>query len=520
MVKVMDESSCYRTWSFTLTQPDPLHLEDSLSIAPDGVHNVSCVDGNDGTIDLRVSGGSTGSYSYWWSTSDGSGLVPDTEDQTGLSAGSYRVQVTDINGCEIDTTIVLTAPDSIHILLTPQHISCDPGYDDGAIQSVITGGTGPGTYQYLWSNGATTPDISDLTAGWYILRITDLNGCQVYDSIEILLPPPLEIALDISDYNGSNVSCYGEKDGSIEVNILSGTPTYQYSWTGPEGFISQDSNIYHLSAGEYLLHVEDSKHCMGDTMISMIQPQPLNINVVKSVSNAGDYNVNCYGDHTGYIELNVQGGTPDYEYLWDNGSISDMITEIPAGNYSVSVTDKNGCVADTTVTLIQPDSLVLTLNVKNTYCPDMSDGAVYAVVTGGVGPYDYSWSTGDMDDRLLDVIPGEYSVIVSDANLCSVGDTVRVKSDKPQCLEIPTAFSPNGDGINDTWEIGRIELYPDIVVEIYNRWGELLFRSSRGYSEPWDGKIHGKDLPMDSYHYVINLHKGGKPITGNVTIIR
>jgi gliding motility-associated-like protein len=125
-----------------------------------------------------------------------------------------------------------------------------------------------------------------------------------------------------------------------------------------------------------------------------------------------------------------------------------------------------------------------------------------------------------MDDRLLDVIPGEYSVIVSDANLCSVGDTVRVKSDKPQCLEIPTAFSPNGDGINDTWEIGRIELYPDIVVEIYNRWGELLFRSSRGYSEPWDGKIHGKDLPMDSYHYVINLHKGGKPITGNVTIIR
>ena len=125
-VKAMDESTCYREWTFTLTEPDSLHLDDSLSLAADGVHNVSCAGGNDGTIDLRVSGGSEGNYTYWWTTSDGSGLVPDVEDQTGLSAGNYHVLVTDLNGCEIDTTITLTAPDSVQIILTPEHISCDP----------------------------------------------------------------------------------------------------------------------------------------------------------------------------------------------------------------------------------------------------------------------------------------------------------------------------------------------------------------------------------------------------------
>ncbi|MCD6201268.1 MAG: gliding motility-associated C-terminal domain-containing protein, partial [Bacteroidales bacterium] len=139
---------------------------------------------------------------------------------------------------------------------------------------------------------------------------------------------------------------------------------------------------------------------------------------------------------------------------------------------------------------------------------------------GGVMPYNYNWSTGESNDRLENIVPGKYSVYVTDANMCMVRDTVTVKSDRPQCLEIPNAFSPNGDGVNDRWEIGKIELYPEITVEIYNRWGELLFRSNRGYNNPWDGTHRGKTLPMDSYHYVIDLGNGTKPITGNVTIVR
>jgi len=110
--------------------------------------------------------------------------------------------------------------------------------------------------------------------------------------------------------------------------------------------------------------------------------------------------------------------------------------------------------------------------------------------------------------------------VVTDANLCEIADTFEVNSEQPQCLEIPTAFSPNGDGVNDTWEIGRMELYPDAIVEIYNRWGELVFRSSRGYSNPWDGTRNGRGVPMDSYHYIIDLKNGTKPVTGSVTIVR
>ncbi len=520
-VRISDESSCYIEREFTLTEPAPLQITDSVSLANDGIHNVSCAGSNDGLIDITVSGGSVGNYTYLWTTANGSGLIPEAEDQSGLTAGDYQVTVTDMNGCVIDTTITLTRPDPIKIEFTPTHISCDPGYDDGAIQATVTGGTGAGTYDYLWSTGETATDhISDLTAGWYSLQITDINGCVMIDSIEILLPPPLKLELNISDFHGSNIACNGDANGSIEVSILSGTPAYQYVWTGPDGFSSTDSSIYQLKAGDYTLHVEDAKHCLGDTTVRMKEPDPLMVNITKSSSLSGDYNINCYGENTGSIELDPVGGTPAYSYLWDDGNTKPDLADLPAGIYHVEVSDMNGCITDTTVQLTQPDSLTLILAVKNTYCPDMSDGQVVAYVNGGVEPYNYFWSTGEGGDRIENIIPGEYSVTVTDANMCMVGDTVKVKSDRPQCLEIPNAFSPNGDGVNDIWEIGKTELYPDMVVQIYNRWGELIFRSNPGYSNPWDGTYHGKTLPMDSYYYVIDPGNGAKPIKGNVTIVR
>ena len=519
-VKVMDESTCYRIWSFTLTQPDPITIDDSLSLAPDGLHNISCAGGDDGAIDLRVHGGSEGNYRYFWSTADGAGIIPYAEDQSGLTAGTYHVEVLDSNGCRAEAEYTLQEPDPLEITLVPQHISCDPGYDDGEVHSEVTGGTGNGTYQYLWSNNATTPDITDLTAGWYTLLVTDMNGCTAYDSVEILLPPPLKMSLRVSDYHGMNISCYGERDGSIEVTILSGTPAYQYAWNGPDGFVSTDSSIYHLPAGTYRLHVTDAKHCIGDTTLELVQPAPITVEVTTSQSHSGGYNLNCFGDSDGFILLNVKGGTPGYIYLWDNGTEESSLENIPAGEYHVEIKDVNGCESDTTVRLIQPAQLTVEMIVKNTYCPDMNDGAVQAVVAGGVGPYDYFWTTGDVSEGISEIVPGEYGVTVTDANMCQISDTVTVKSDRPQCLEIPSAFSPNGDGVNDRWEIGKVELYPDVVVEIYNRWGELLYRSSRGYTDPWDGTRRGKPLPMDSYYYVIDLHNGTKPITGNVTIVR
>jgi len=123
---------------------------------------------------------------------------------------------------------------------------------------------------------------------------------------------------------------------------------------------------------------------------------------------------------------------------------------------------------------------------------------------------------------LIGIADGTYTVIVTDAHLCVKVDSVEVPYDGSSCLKrnmIPTVITPNGDGYNDVWRIPLIELYPKASVEIFSRWGKLVFSSKNGYTKPWDGTLNGNDLPMDSYHYVIDLGNGSKPITGNITII-
>ena len=113
-----------------------------------------------------------------------------------------------------------------------------------------------------------------------------------------------------------------------------------------------------------------------------------------------------------------------------------------------------------------------------------------------------------------------YTLSVTDANGCSVSSSVTIEAVSDLCLQIPNAISPNGDNINDVWNIGLRELYPEMEVTIFNRWGETIWKSGRGYPVPWDGRSNGTLLPMDSYHYIINLHNGRKPIIGNITIVK
>jgi len=134
--------------------------------------------------------------------------------------------------------------------------------------------------------------------------------------------------------------------------------------------------------------------------------------------------------------------------------------------------------------------------------------------------YTYLWSDNSTDRDILNVTSGWYSVTVSDLNNCSVRDSVNIEAQNQTCLIIPNAISPNGDLINDVWNIGLSDLYPEIEIKIFNRWGELIWNSEKGYPQPWDGRSRGSMLPIDSYHYIIDLHNGTKPLIGNVTIVR
>ncbi len=507
---------------FTLTEPAPLVFTAlTTSVSTDGSYNINCYGANTGWININVSGGSPGSYRYNWNTSDGSGLINGNKDQNSLSAGTYHLSVTDANNCALTKDITLSQPSVLVSTLTASNITCkSPGFNNGSIILTMSGGVEP--YSYLWSNGATTKDISGLTQGNYNVTVTDVNGCILNNSAIIELPPPLSYTKNVPEFNGYNISCNGLSDGSINVDLTSGAPPYNYTWTGPNGFTGTTKSISGLKAGQYHMLIVDSNECRASEVFDLTEPGILDMNFTLSSSTAGGYNVNCAGDNTGSIDVVAVNQVKNVEYLWADGIFGKTRTNLPAGNYDIIITDANNCHASATVTLTQPDSLKNIFNVIEPFCPDKPDGSITANVTGGVkgSDYYYRWTDNSTNKSLLNIPEGNYKLTITDLNGCSIRDSVMVNAQNETCLVIPNAISPNGDLINDVWNIGLKELYPNMEVKIINRWGESIWNSARGYPQPWDGTSNGRSLPIDSYIYIIDLHNGTKPIVGNITIVR
>ena len=522
-VRVTDQSnsscSIFPDPAYTLTEPPVLVASGIVSHANDGVNNIIC-NGGTGSIDITATGGTGGTYNYAWTTSDGSGIVDGAEDQNNLRAGTYTVVVSDSNNCSASVTLTLRQPESIVTRLNPKNISCVTGsFDNGSIELLISGGAIP--YTYLWSNGAVTKNIAGLTAGMYSVRVTDFNGCITEDSARINLPKPLNYTRITSDYRGFNISCNGLADGFIEVTVTSGTAPYRYTWSGPNGFSSSAKDISALIAGYYNLMIKDSNDCTVTETITLTEPGKFGIGVSLSAVGGG-YNINCAGESSGTIDIEPLNHVGSVEYLWENGMNGKSLANQPAGEYKVIIIDENNCLTDSTIVLTAPEPIEVNFDVTEPFCPDKTNGEIRISVTGGVraGDYNYKWSDNSTTSNISDVKRGLYKVIVNDMNGCSVRDSVFVESKNKTCLIIPNAISPNDDLINDEWNIGEKELYPSMEVKIFNRWGEAIWRSEKGYPKPWDGSSNGSSLPIDSYHYIIDLHNGSRPIVGNVTILK
>ncbi|OFY57737.1 MAG: hypothetical protein A2Y87_09630 [Bacteroidetes bacterium RBG_13_46_8] len=519
---VTDINGCNLTPNpvFTLTEPAPLVIAAVPSSSVEGTHNINCYGGT-GSIDITVTGGSVGTYDYTWTSSDGSGIIQGQEDQNALTAGTYNLVVSDSNNCVVSTDIKLTQPDSLETTLVPTHITCDPpGFANGSVDLTVTGGVA--TYSYSWSNGASTEDISGLAEGWYTVTVTDMNGCTITDSTQINLPPPVLYDKVLSDFDGYNASCYGMSDATININIISGVAPFSFSWQGPSGYSSTDQNITGLGAGDYTLLITDANACTATEVIGLTQPGRLRMDVELSSGMTGGYQINCAGDSAGSIEIVAVNNVGSVRYLWSDGETSANRYDLPAGDYSVIITDSNGCLADSSFTLTQPDPIQLTFETTQPWCPDTPDGSISLTVTGGVigTDYTYRWSDNSTTSTITDINSGLYIVTVSDMNQCTVTDSIDLKPVNEACLLIPNAISPNGDLINDVWNIGLIEIYPNAEIRVFNRWGETVWRSEKGYPQPWDGRSNGRLLPVDSYHYIIDLNNGTKPIVGNITIVR
>lgn len=505
---------------FTLTEPDTLKITAVKSLSVDLNNNINCHNGT-GSVDITISGGTPG-YNYTWTTSNGSGLVPGVEDQNSLKAGTYHLKVIDSHGCTAETDITLTEPAELGTVLTPTHITCaSPGYNNGEIDLTVSGGAIP--FSYAWSNLMTTEDITGLIQGNYKVTVTDFNGCSREDSVKINLPSPVGFTSISSDFNSYNVSCNGLSNGSIDITTTSGKAPYIFNWQKlGETFASANEDISGLSAGQYSLLITDDNLCIATDTIEITEPGRLDMNIVLSHSTAGDYEINCAGTNTGSINIVPLNGVGSISYLWADGLTSQNRQNLFAGDYSVIITDSNNCLADSTVTLREPDSLKLIVNVSPPWCSDKPDGAITLTASGGVmgTDYTYKWSDNSTGRNITDILSGLYKVTVKDLNGCSIKDSVWVEPLHETCLIIPNAITPNGDNINDVWNIGLIELYPNIEIKIFNRWGEIIWRSEKGYPQPWDGKSDGKALPIDSYHYIIDYNTKRKPLVGNVTIVR
>jgi gliding motility-associated-like protein len=468
--------------------------------------DISCIGLCDGNISLTVSGGTPG-YTTSWSNG------ASTPSISALCAGSYSVIVTDANGCStirnfsLNTTspILFSAPD----LDDPKcHDDCN-----GSLTVIPIGGTMPYTFTWTPSN-VNTATTNSLCTGNYSIVVTDVNGCPASNTYSLINPPTLSLTAVFTD-----ASCNTTPDGAINVTVIGGVPAYNYNWT-PTGAVTED--LTNVLSGVHSLTLTDNFGCVIDTAFTI--NSTLTVNAL-----AGNDTLFC------------QNGTLLLDGSNSNGGINYEWFESPLGTpiASTLVTSVSPAVGTTTYVLVATNGLCIdkdTIVVTSQVAPSVDAGPLVSIpifssasiggnptcATGTV----FTWSPVTALDNPAGTNPTSgttvttvYTVTVIDANGCSNSDTVTVYV-YPE-ITIPNGFSPNGDGKNDVWQIDFIYQFPDCEVEVYNRWGEQLFYS-KGYAVPFNGQYKGKDLPVGTYYYVINLNHPAYPnaYTSPLTIFR
>ena len=441
-ITISDATGCSISETIQVIQPS-----DTIQISAI-VNNVSCNGLSDGSLNISVSGGSPG-YSYNWSNS------AITEDIQNLQIGSYTVTVTDANSCLFDSTFTITEPTTLQASSQNTNILCY-GNSTGAINLTISGGFPP--YNFLWSNGSNSEDISSLLAGNYFVDITDANGCTYTYSTSLTQPIDPIVISEIHQ----NVLCFGANNGSIDLTITGGTPNYSYSWN--TGATTQDLST--LIAGDYTVNVTDANNCVASLVVNVEQPgAPLTLS-------SNITNVLCFGLASGSIDITVNGGSAPFTYFWNTGAISQDLINVPAGQYTLAVTDVNNCVSSTIFTLSQPEN-ALTVNVNSTAdvsCFGYSDGSALISITGGTPAYNILWNTGATSSFIENLTAGQYSVTVTDEFGCEnitniqIGEPAEIIPSFDYqingiCSPVSVEFSNTSQGnpTNCIWQFGNGE---------------------------------------------------------------
>ncbi|RMG95892.1 MAG: hypothetical protein D6706_11235, partial [Chloroflexi bacterium] len=320
----------------------------------------------------------------------------NSDSAGGLFAGTYYLTISDSSGCSVYDTIIISEPAPLVIQKSKTDTRCN-GDSTGSAMVTVTGGTPP--YIYFWSNGQNTNAILNIPAGAYSITVTDSVGCQATDTVNVLEPPPLTVSFMVND-----ARCAGSQDGQITAIPAGGTPSYEVTWSNGQSGLTDTA----LSPGTYTALIRDDNGCTLTDSATVAEPLPLTDTLVKT-------NVSCYGGSDGTAKISVAGGTAPYTYQWNTSAVTDSIYNLPAGLYTVTVTDSNGCTLMDSVVIEQPDSFVISITTINVSCPGGSDGEAIASVNGDTTQFSFVWNTIPPQNtaRARNLYAGTYQVMVT-----------------------------------------------------------------------------------------------------------
>jgi gliding motility-associated-like protein len=576
---IIDDGVCAPTiLTFTLTQPPELLFQEDISLH----FNLLCFGDSNGVLGITITQESVPPYDFQLINS--SGIVVSTilndfglnQVFTGLVADTYSVKIIDANG-GVKTLggIIITQPDDIVITAATTPITCY-GANDASITLTVSGGTAP--YSAQWDNLGTGLFQDNLSAATYTILVTDSNNCT--KPITVVIPEALLFTVNPIV---RNVSCFGANDGSINLNFVGGIPAITLSWSDGSTAGTTRNN---LGPGTYSVTIIDGTPCTISRTFTIVEPQPLV--VAANLTNAFD----CDDANSGAINLLVSGGTPPFAYTWSNGTTTEDLNAVSAGNYFVTVTDVNGCVQTAQYVISRQLPINITMTTQTDF--DCETRYVYesfvAQVTGGIPPYQLQWSSGtisgvnneimhsDTNGTVLLTVTDSYGCITTytvvvatpvlgyssfDTNsigyttygIYSIGDPIQFQSnvtgdyvsiswdfgdgtfstelnpvhtyniakdyiikqtvtypfgciyvqtislivEKGYVLVVPTAFTPNSDGLNDTFRPVTKAL-KNVQLDIYDTWGSLIYSEKGDVLRGWDAKIGGRSAENGNYY--------------------
>jgi gliding motility-associated-like protein len=461
--------------------------------------------------------------SYLWSPGNETDSVIHAVPLTS-GIHEFGVTVTSPDGCTSNDRIwVKVNPAPSPVIIGEQYPFVETDSVEYSLPGSITG------HHIRWETGSAGTIVNDqgnavlvnwgddtTIPAWVTVYDTlAATGCHYSYTLNIHLTAPAPIQLVASPID---ITCNGGSNGKITLSQIKGG-VKPYNLYLDDVLLVADTNlssylITSLGTGIYKVKLLDSRGVSDSVTIPIGEPIPL-----QNIFSTAD--ALCFNEPSGTITANTTGGTAPYTYHFDGKTVpTQILTGLTAKTYIITIEDHNGCTLVDTATVGQPPAILVETNVTPAYCPLQPDGNITITASGGSGSgYNFAWSNGMSGASINAISGGTYYVTTTDGT-CSITTTVQVGYIKEHCFKVPTAFSPNGDGINDEWRMDGLSFfYKNCNVTVFSRWGEIVY-SSKGYKYPWDGNHNGEPLPVDSYHFVIELGDGSNPIVGQVTILK